>query len=162
MALAGLIAAGELTRDEEVPASPVLRAIIDGFKNSKASTIDGRVSAALEAIKAVAPEPRLDGSQAEPPEGDFWHTLDVIADASIESADTEEGLSGAGDSEIVSAVTQVERLAGVSGTEARRNSLAALSAGRRDTNATIPITPPPMTAAELRLQIDALVERLAA
>lgn len=162
LALAALIQGGELTRGDEVPVSPVLRAMIDGFKASQARDINGRVTGALAAIKAVAPDPQPDGTHAEPPEGDFRRMLGETADAGAELTDTEEGLSGGGDHEIVAGVTQVERAAGASGPEARRNSLAALGAGRTGTNAVFPLTPPPMTAAELRLHIDAFVEKLAA
>ena len=162
LALAALIEGGELTRGDEVPVSPVLRAMIDGFKASQARDINGRVTAALAAIKAVAPDPQPDGTHAEPPEGDFRRMLGETADAGAEPADTEAGLSGGGDHQIVTGVTQVERAAGASGPEARRNSLAAVGAGRTGTNAVFPFTPPSMTAAELRLHIEAFVERLAA
>ncbi|MGI4953379.1 MAG: type IV secretory system conjugative DNA transfer family protein [Janthinobacterium lividum] len=162
LALAAMIEGGELTRGDEVPVSPVLRAMIDGFKASPARDINGRVTAALAAIKAVAPDPQPDGTHAEPPEGDFRRMLGETADAGAELTDTEEGLSGGGDHETVVGVTQVERAAGASGPEARRNSLAAVGAGRTGTNAVFPFTPPSMTAAELRLHIDAFVERLAA
>ena len=88
--------------------------------------------------------------------------LGDTSEAGAEPGDTEEGHSGGGDPEIVAAVTQIERLAGVAGAEARRNGLAAVAAGRTASNAALPITPPPMTPAELRLQINELVERLAA
>ena len=142
-ALAELIQAGDLTRDDEVSVSPVLRAMIDGFKASKAPSIEGRVTAAFEAIKAVAPEPRPDGTHAEPPEGDFRHMLGETSEAGAEAGGTEEGHSGGGDPEIVTAVTKIERLAGVAGGEARRNGLAAVAAGRTAMNAALPITPPP-------------------
>ena len=88
--------------------------------------------------------------------------LGETADAGADPGDAEGGQSGGGDHEIVAAVTRVESLAGASGAQARRNSLAALGAGRAAPNAALPITPPAMTAAELRLQVDQLVERLAA
>ena len=162
LALAALIEGGELTRGDEVPVSPVLRAMMNGFKASQARDINGRVAGALAAIKAVAPDPQPDGTHAEPPEGDFRRMLGETADAGSEPADTEAGLPGGGDHQIVTGVTQVERAAGASGPEARRNSLAAVGAGRTGTNAVFPFTPPSMTAAELRLHIDAFVERLAA
>ena len=161
-ALAELIEAGELTRDVTVPVSPVLRAMIDGFKASEAPEIDGRVVAALETIKAVAPEPRPDGTHAEPPEGDFRRMLGVTYEASADPDDAEDGRSGGGDHEIIAAVTKVESMAGATGAEARRNSLAAVGAGRAALSTAFPITPPAMTAAELRLHIDQIVERLAA
>ncbi len=162
LALAAMIEGGELTRGDEVPVSPVLRAMIDGFKASPARDINGRVTGALAAIKAVAPDPQPDGTHAEPPEGDFRRMLGETADAGAEPADTEEGLSGGGDHETVAGITQVERAAGASGPQARRNSLAAVGAGRIGTYAVFPFTPPPMTAAELRLHIEAFVEKLAA
>lgn len=162
LALTELIESGELTRGDEVPVSPVLRAMIDGFKASQARDINGSVMGALAAIKAVGPDPQPDGTHAEPPEGDFRRMLGETADGGAEPPDMEAGLSGAGDHEIVAGITQVERAAGASGPQARRNSLAAVGAGRTGTYAVFPFTPPPMTAAELRLHIDAFVERLAA
>ena len=161
-ALTQLIEAGDLIPDEETSVSPVLQAMIDGFKSSKASSIDGRVSAAFEAIKAVTPEPAPDGTHAEPPEGDFRRMLSETAETSPNTSGAEEGHPGGGDSKIVAALTDIERLAGAAGAAARRNGLTAVGAGRQVANAACPITPPPMTAAELRLQINSLVARLAA
>ena len=161
-ALVELIEAGDLNRSEEVPAAPVLRALIDGFKASKASDMGERVLSALMAIEAIAPDPRPDGTHAEPPESDLRRMLDETSEGSAEAGEAEGGLSGSGDHETVAKLTAVERLSGASGPEARRNSLAAVGAGRVAAGKALLINPPPMTPAELRLHIDALVERLAA
>ena len=90
-ALADLIEAGDLTREDTVPASPVLRAMIDGFKVSSATDIDGRVTATIAAVNAVPPEPRPDGTHAEPPEGDFRQMLGATAEGHQEKGGVEEG-----------------------------------------------------------------------
>jgi intracellular multiplication protein IcmO len=162
-ALTEMITAGDLTREETVPVSPVLRALIDGFKASDAADIDRRVIAAIGAVESVAPDPRPDGTHAEPPEGDFRQMLGDAAESRPEGGNDSEDLSGGGvDPETVPMITEIERLAGATGAAARRNSLAAVGAGQNSSKSAFPITPPPMTATELRLRIDEVVERLAA
>ena len=130
--MADIIEAGDLTREDSVPASPVLRAMVDGFKVSSATDIDGRVTAAIAAVNAVPPEPRPDGTHAEPPEGDFRQMLGEIAEGYPgEDGVEEEGHRGGVDPEAVSVVTEIERLGGATGAVARRNSLAAVGAGKR-------------------------------
>jgi hypothetical protein len=59
-------------------------------------------------------------------------------------------------------LTEIERHGGAAGPAAHRNSLTAIGAGQDAQRAAPPISPPPMTAAELRVHIAQIVDRLAA
>ena len=58
---------------------------------SSVTDIDGRVTAAIAAVSAVAPEPRPDGTHAEPPEGDFRQMLGETAEGHQAETGVEEG-----------------------------------------------------------------------
>ena len=161
-ALSELIEAGELTRGRSADLPPVLRAVIDGFKASEAPDIPGRVRAAIAAVEAVPPDPRPDGTHAEPPEGDFRQMLGEAAEGP-DDGDMGQGLPGGNvDPEAIPLLTEIERHAGATGAAARRNSLAAIGAGQEAQSAIPPSPHPAMTAAELRVRIDRIIERIAA
>ncbi|WP_145144342.1 type IV secretory system conjugative DNA transfer family protein [Roseomonas gilardii] len=161
-ALTALIEAGELLRGTPVEVSPVLRAAIDGFKASKAPDVSGRVAAAIAAVGTVPPDPRPDGTHAEPPVSTLSSMLDAAAEGAADG-NAEQGHPGASvDPEALPLLTEIERHGGATSAAARRNSLAAIGASQEAGSATSLRSPPPMTAAELRGRIDGIVERLAA
>ncbi|WP_216348734.1 hypothetical protein, partial [Roseomonas sp. TAS13] len=108
------------------------------------------------------PDPRPDGTHAEPPVS----ALSPMLDAAVEGAadgNAEQGHPGASvDPEALPLLTEIERHGGATSAAARRNSLAAIGASQEAGSATSLRSPPPMTAAELRGRIDGIVERLAA
>ena len=161
-ALSDLIEAGELTRSGSVELPPVLRAVIDGFKTSDAPDIADRVKAAIAAVDAVPPDPRPDGTHAEPPEGDFRQMLGEAAEGSDDGERGQGHPGGSVDPEAIPLLTEIERHAGATGTAARRNSLAAIGAGQETQSDAPPNPHPVMTAAELRVRIDQIIERIAA
>jgi len=160
-ALADVIAAGDLTLDQATPLSPVLQAMIDGFKQPNDADVEGRVASAIEAVEAVEPDPRPDGLHAEPPEGDFRHMLGEVAEGRSAEVAGQVRATGGAPPEVVAQVAEIERLAGASSAVARRNSLDAVSAGHTRSCGSLP-EPPPMTVEGLRQHIDVLVQRLAA
>jgi hypothetical protein len=157
-----MIESGGLAGESTVDVSPLLRAVIDGFKASRAPDIADRIAAAIAAVEAVPPEPRPDGTHAEPPEGDFRHMLGEAAARSGPDSG-EMGHPGRSvDPAVVPMLTEIERHGGAAGPTAHRNSLTAIGAGQDAQRAAPPISPPPMTAAELRVHIAQIVDRLAA
>ena len=162
-AVLDVIVSGELVPHQSCPVSPVLQAVIEGFKACKDPNIDARVLAAIEAIDRVEPDARPNGHDAEPPEGDFRHMLGVVAEGVSAETKVEPLSGGTGATSLgaLDAITEIERLSGASGAVARRNGLAVLSAGQNGSSANR-YDPPAMTPEALCQEIETLVQRLAA
>ena len=162
-ALVDVIVAGELMPLQGCPLSPVLQAMIEGFKACGSADIDVKVQAAIDAVASVEPDARPDGRDAEPPIGDFSHMLGVVAEGG--AGEMAQGTSAGGACSpslgVLEGITEIERLGGASGAVARRNGLATLSAGQNGSPGNR-YEPPLMAPEALCQEIETPIQRIAA